>query len=155
MSAADLAPYVERLRKRIGIERGPVSRLIEKGALIKFAKSIGETHPLYLDEEYAKRTRFGGLIASPTYVSTFAGEVFGGELFDFDLPLTRMLHSDDIVANERPIRAGDVITAKARYADAYVREGREGPLLFQAAEMTLTNQRGERAALVRVASVSF
>jgi len=36
-----------------------------------------------------------------------------------------------------------------------VRQGRAGALLFQAADLTLTNQRDERVALVRVVSVSF
>ena len=155
MPTLDLTPFVERLRTRIGMERGPVVRQIEKGALIKFARAIGETNPIYVDAEYARHSRFGALIASPTYVSTFAGETFGSGLFDFDLPLARMLHSDDIVTNGPPIRAGDVITSRARYADVYVREGANGPLLFQAADMTLTNQDGACCALVRVASVSF
>jgi acyl dehydratase len=145
---------VERLRARIGMERGPVTRTVEAGALIKFARSIGETNPLYLDEAYARTTRFGGLIAAPTYVSCFTADVLTGGLFDFDLPFKRFLHSDDEVENHQPIRAGDAIAASARYADVYVREGRGGPLLFQVAEMHLRRD-GEPVAQVRVASVSF
>jgi acyl dehydratase len=154
MATQDLTAHVERLRRRIGAERGPVVRNVEAGALIKFARAIGETNRLYLDEAYARTTRFGGLIAPPTYVSCFTADVLTGDLFDFDLPLTRFLHSDDRVENFSPIRAGDTISARARYADVYLRDGRNGPLLFQVAEMTLT--RGNAAvARVQVASVSF
>ena len=98
--------------------------------------------------------RFGGLIAPPTYVSCFTADVLTGDLFDFDVPLKRFLHSDDVVENFAPIRVGEVISARARYADVYLRAGRNGPLLFQVAEMSLT--RGEApVATVRVASVSF
>ncbi|MDB5444714.1 MAG: MaoC family dehydratase [Phenylobacterium sp.] len=154
ITADDLAPTVARLKTRIGLERGPVSRTIEAGALIKFARGIGETNPLYLDEAYAKTTRFGALVAPPTYVSTFTADVLGGQLMDLDLPVTRFLHSDDAVEQASPILAGDVITAMARYADVYVRQGRNGPLLFQVAEMRLTRG-SEPVATVRVASVSF
>lgn len=153
LAPPDLAPHVERLRRRIGNEAPPVLRRIEPGALIKFAKAIGETNPLYLDEAYAKTTRFGALIAAPTYVSTFT-DALNGDLFDFDLPLKRFLHSDDAVQNFQPIRAGDLISTTARYVDVYVREGRNGPLLFQAVELRLTRQ-AEPVATVRVASVSF
>ena len=54
-------------------------RTVEAGALIKFARAIGETNPLYLDESYARTTRFGALIAPPTYVSCFTADVLTGE----------------------------------------------------------------------------
>jgi acyl dehydratase len=151
----DVTAIVERLRGRIGIERGPVVRKIEKGALIKFAKAIGETNPLYFDEDYARGTRFGAIIAPPTYVSCFTADVLTGGLFDLDLPLKRSLHTDDIAETHQPIRVGDDIAAMARYADVYTKTGRNGPLRFQAADMTLTNQRSERVAIVRVVAVNF
>ena len=151
----DLSEHVDRLRGRIGLERGPVLREVEMGAVRKFARAIGETNPLYHDEAYARGTRFGGVIAPPTYVSCFTADVIAGGMFDFDIPLKRMLHTDDIVENHRPIRVGDVIAARARYADVYVKHGRNGVLLFQAADMSLTNQRDEPVALVRVVAVNF
>ncbi len=153
--AVDLAPHLARMHKRIGLTKGPVSRRVEAGELIKFAHSIGETRPLYTDEAYARTTRFGALVAPPTYVSIFPPLLLGVGLLDYEHPFARFLHSDDVVTNDRPICAGDVISGMSRYADAYVKEGRNGQLLFQAAELTLTNQRDERVALVRVVSVSF
>jgi acyl dehydratase len=149
----ELEPHIARLRTRIGRQSAPKTRRIEAGALIKFAKAIGETDPLYLDEDYARTTRFGGLIAAPTYVSTFT-DALGPDLFDFDLPLARFLHSDDAVENFSPIRPGDEIATVCRYVDAYARPGRAGPLLFQVVELRLTRA-DEPVAKVRVASVSF
>src|SRR5690606_18088056 len=111
----DLTATVERLGQRIGAGRGPEVRRIEKGALIKFAKAIGESNPLYLDEAYAKGTRFGGLIAPPTYVSCFTADVLTDGLFESDFPLRRFLHTDDIARTLAPIRVGDDISATARY----------------------------------------
>src|SRR5689334_3908493 len=109
--------------------KGPTcQRRIEAGALIKFARATGQTDPLYIDEEAAARGPFGVLIAPPTYLSTFANEALVG-LMAQDLPLDMFLHTDDIVEMGMPIRAGDWITANAVYADAALRQGRNGPLL--------------------------
>ncbi|MDO7842289.1 FAS1-like dehydratase domain-containing protein [Sphingomonas immobilis] len=153
-TAADLQPHVDRLRTRIGTIGPGVSRRIEVGALVKFAHATGQTDPLYIDEAAAAKGPFGAIIAAPTYVSTFCAETMAG-LLTFDLPLSMFLHTDDAVDLGVPIRAGDVISGEARYAEAYLREGRAGPLLFQIAEMTLSNQDGARVATVRVGSVSF
>jgi hypothetical protein len=72
-----------------------------------------------------------------------------------DLPFDMFLHTDDQVESRRPILAGDQIRAVARYADAYVRVGRNGPLLFQIAEIILTNQKREDVATIRVGSAAF
>jgi acyl dehydratase len=152
--AVDLAPLVERLRERIGTEGAALTRMVELGEIVRFAHSIGETHPIYLDEAYARTTRFGAVIAPPTFVSVFTPEAFTG-VFDRDMPFARFLHTDDVVENHRPIRAGDVITAQARFVDVFTRTGRNGEMLFQGADMTLTNQDGERVAVVRVYTVYF
>lgn len=151
----DLTPHLERLRRKIGHQSGPLVTEVEAGAIAKFARAIGETNPLHFDEAYARTTRFGGIIAPPTYASCFITPLLPGEMFDFDLPLERALHSDDIAENDLPIRPGDVITTTARYADVFIKQGRSGPLFFQAADLTLTNQDDARVAVIRMLSVSF
>jgi len=39
---------------------------LTKGAIQKFARAVGETNPLYFDEEYARRTPYRGIIAPPS-----------------------------------------------------------------------------------------
>ncbi|MBK5224441.1 MAG: MaoC family dehydratase N-terminal domain-containing protein [Acidimicrobiia bacterium] len=45
---------------------------IEYGHVLMFARSIGDTNPIYSDEEYAKSTEVGGIIAPPTFVQASA-----------------------------------------------------------------------------------
>jgi acyl dehydratase len=33
-----------------------------------FADGLGDTNPLWTDEEYAKRTKWGGIIAPPCFL---------------------------------------------------------------------------------------
>ena len=37
-------------------------------AILKFAEGIGDTNPLWCDEEYARKTRYGGIIAPPSFL---------------------------------------------------------------------------------------
>jgi len=129
-----LEAVLEKLRMRIGETRGPLVRTIEAGALIKFAAATGQTDPRYFD-------RTNGPVAAPTYISTFCAEAIAG-LIDLDVGLPMFLH-------------GDEIRASARYVDAYLREGKRGPMLFQTAEMKLTNQADAHVATVRVSAVSL
>lgn len=151
-----VAAHAERLKRKIGHRSGPRVQCVEVGAIAKFARAIGETNPLFFDDAYARTTRFGGIIAPPTYASCFITPLLPGEMFELDLPpLTKALHSNDIAENDLPIRPGDVLTTVARYADVFVKDGRNGPMLFQAADLTVTHQSGRRVALIRMLSVNF
>ena len=41
---------------------------VEAGHIMMFARSVGDKNPIYSDEEYAKTTEAGGIIAPPTFV---------------------------------------------------------------------------------------
>lgn len=45
---------------------------VEYGHVLMFARSIGDTNPIYSDPEYAKNTELGGIIAPPTFVQAGA-----------------------------------------------------------------------------------
>ena len=149
----DVDALAERLRRNIGRKSQPMVKTMEKGALLKFCAAVGETNPLYVDEGYARTTVYGGLIAPPTYLSVFSEACVGA--LESDLPLTRFLHTDDHIESYLPIRVGDVITAQGALADIFVKSGSRGPLLFQGVDITLTNQRDERVALLKVTTVHY
>jgi hypothetical protein len=151
-----ITAHAERLKRKIGRQSGPHVQHVEAGAIAKFARAIGETNPLFFDDAYARTTRFGGIIAPPTYASCFITPLLPGEMFELDLPpLTKALHTDDIAENDLPIRPGDLLTTMARYADVFIKQGRSGPMLFQAADLTVTNQSGCRVALIRMLAANF
>ena len=41
--------------------------LVEASHIMMFARSVGDANPIYHDEEYAKKTDVGGIIAPPTF----------------------------------------------------------------------------------------
>ena len=73
---------LESVRKLIGtsfriahaINNEEATRL----AIAKFVDGIGDPNPLWRDSEYAKRTRYGGIIAPPQWVwAVFTSVQFG------------------------------------------------------------------------------
>ena len=49
--------------------------LVEASHIMMFARSVGDANPIYHDEEYAKKTDVGGIIAPPTFAQSSAQSV--------------------------------------------------------------------------------
>ena len=119
---------------------------VEAGHILLFARSIGDPNPIYADEDYARGTECGGIIAPPTFVMASAQ-------FDDDYPLrpspgkpwfgsgreptsappskddgsrARGLHAEQHFEYHRPLRAGDVLRGATRPGRSWEKEGRRG-----------------------------
>jgi acyl dehydratase len=129
----------EKFKPFIGIWSTPVKNEAEKGAIRKFADAIGDPNPLFRDEEYAKSTRFGAVIAPPTFSKTFDfGEIPGLELDEEGL-----IHGEQYFEYNLPIRAGDTLYCSMRLADVYEKEGKLGNMTFLLYEMRGMNESGQ------------
>lgn len=69
----------ERARKRIGIRRPihnpPHNYEVSRDGIRQFAFGYGDDNPLYCDPNYAKNTRWGELIAPPTFHYTMGENI--------------------------------------------------------------------------------
>lgn len=114
---------------------------VQAAALIAFARSLGETHPCYVEDG-------PDLVAHPTWVVTYRGR----KMFPDDMPaFFRGQMSFDAgkdVDLGAPIRPGDRITIVSTIHDVYEKTGRSGGMVFVVLRLTLTNQRGELVAHV-------
>lgn len=123
----------------IGRTSTPVKNEVEKGAIRKFADAIGDPNPLYRDADFAATTRYGNIIAPPTFTITFDHGEFDG----FSTKTPGLIHGEQEFNYERPICAGDVITCSAKIANVYDRTGKSGKMTFVVVEQTGVNQHGE------------
>jgi acyl dehydratase len=120
---------------------------VTKEDIVAFATSLGETNPLFTDEEYAKNTPYGGLIAPPTFCVAFRSHA---NMPDLKLSYgKRGFDGGKECQFLKPIRPGDTITGVDRIAAVYEKTGRSGNMIFIVRESELTNQRGETVAVVR------
>lgn len=113
---------VQRARRLVGVETANDRRdyltTATPDAIRNFALSYGDDNPLYIDERYGRRTRWGGQIAPPTMLFALQGRMRGDPVPDEVARATkglfRGIHS--FVGGSRwewyrPIRPGDRIFA--------------------------------------------
>lgn len=131
----------------IGLE-GKISVVeVEKGHIKRFAEAIGDANKLYVDEEYAKSTPYGGLIAPPTFpVALDAG---GGEL-PLDLDYRRMLHGEQEFIYYRPISPGDRLYTQIKVSDLYEKKGKSGSMQFLVLDTEMKDPEGNMVAISRM-----
>ena len=140
---------------------------VEKGAIKRFTDAVDDPNPLYWNEEYARNSRYGSIIAPPGFISTpwLSGRVTKWEKenappSDLRAQLRPALEKagytnpagvDAGIEYEffLPVRAGDTIAASAMIKEITEREGRTGKMVFVITETTYTNQNAEIVAKSR------
>ncbi|MFC1989467.1 MaoC family dehydratase N-terminal domain-containing protein [Chloroflexota bacterium] len=81
--AAKVTPEMLKIRdSRIGIpvldKGGGFNRDITVDNIRQYVMGIGDTNPLFLNEEYAKKTKYGSIIAPGTFFFSTGGGGYGG-----------------------------------------------------------------------------
>jgi acyl dehydratase len=117
-----------------------VSTVVEKDAVLRFAEAIGDPNPLYRDEEAAKASRYGRLLAPPTFPRTFQY----GEIGGVGSPGQGLIHGEHRIRYERPLFVGEEVLCYAEVKDYYEKEDREGTLGFLISERVGESPEGER-----------
>ncbi len=136
---------IEEMKKAIGKPTGSATIEIEKGMIKKFAESLEDPNPLWQDEEYAKKARFGGIVAPPGLL--MAAMMLGERApLPFAMPMARILDGGGEWEYFKPMRPGDVLTVASKLHDIREREGKMGKMLFMVTETTWTNQNNELVA---------
>lgn len=128
--------YFNELKIGMTVDIAPTT--IEKDKMLDFAR-LYDNIPLHTDEEYAKTTPFGGLIAPGvmSFMSVWAKylevDFFGEELLAGKSTKIEWL---------KPVYAGDVLSGKATVTNLTKRNEKNG-----LAEVTINafNQKGELA----------
>lgn len=143
-------------RALIGRERTVTLGEISLRDSQRYAASVQDDSPRYLDEALAHDTAYGGLIIPPNYLTAIISwgggpdeEQLGPDGLartDEDrLPLrvSRVMGGGQELEFHAPMRPGDSYTRTDRVIDISEREGRSGPLVVVVREQTYHNQHGE------------
>ena len=139
---ATLEEAVALGQRYVGMTGPATSRVIEAGAIRRFVAALGDPNPLYVDPEYARRTRWGGVIAPPTFLCTIPAQ----------LPLPELgfgrltFNGGNSYEWYRPVRPGDVITAQASLVEVRGAQATSGPLLIIVRATRYTDQDGRLVA---------
>jgi acyl dehydratase len=121
----------------------------------RFSQAIGETNPIHFDEDYAKNTGYGTIIAPPLFCQMFTFEDVPADRLpgdgspveiDVPLPAKRTVGGASSYEIFQRVKAGDRITVKSTLRDVFTKEGRSGKLYFVVVETEFSNQENEPVA---------
>ena len=140
-------------KKYIGRELARFSVDVEKGRLRFFARAIGQTDPVYIDEAAAKAAGHPSLPVPPTFF--FCLEMEGpkpSEVRDLlGIDIGKVLHGEQSFVYHAMTYAGDRLSYAGRIVDIYDKKG--GALEFVVVETRVTNQHNALVAELRKATV--
>jgi hypothetical protein len=139
-------------KKHIGKQLPSFKATAEAGQLRFFAKAIGETDPVYLDEAAARDAGHPGLPLPPTFL--FSLELLNPSTAwrdEMGIRRDRILHGEQSFEYHRLAYAGEALQFDTCIADVYDKKG--GALSFVIRETRVTNPRGEHVADLRSALV--
>ena len=144
---------IEELKSKVGVVWQSRVYEIEKGMLQRFAQAIEDPNPLWQDEEHARKTRYGGIIAPPTFLAMLGLEQIQQLLAS--APNETSLHGSTELECYQPVRAGDVVTATTKIAGFRQRQGKMGTMTFVTFDITYENQRGELVGRCRQMVINY
>lgn len=105
----------------IGFRLPPHTQVVEKGRLRFFARAIGETNPVYLQEDAAKAAGWVSLPVPPTFL--FCLDMERDNPYDYmdtlGIELGKVLHGEQRFNYYQVACAGDRLTFDSRITDIY------------------------------------
>lgn len=131
--------YAEKIQPFVGKPSELLPQKLSAEDIRRFAVATRETDPVYLDEEYAKNTPYGTIIAPPTYAKALTFPAIEG----MPMPSRGRVHAEQEFVFYKPMRAGDTVYCRNMVADVYEKHGRAGAMLFIKFENAVLDENGE------------
>ncbi len=127
--------------KFIGKKYEPTTYKVCKEKIEEYATAVGDLNPLYLNEEVAKQSEFGKIIAPPTFAAIYMRKSAAKALFDPEiaLNLSMLVHGEQEFEFFDVVKDDDIITTEGEVANIYEKKN----LDFIEFLMTSKNQEGK------------
>jgi acyl dehydratase len=124
----------------VGKEYPSVVYAVGREKIREYASAIGETNPLHLDPDAARRAGYRDVVAPPMFVVVYAGRAVAPGIFDPEVGINfaMMVHGGQEFSWGDPVVAGDEVTTVAKVKSVEARDGKG----FYVFESVSTNQDG-------------
>jgi acyl dehydratase len=127
----------------------PGKEVVDRSSIRRYAQAISDLNPLYLDDEFARQSKYGGIVAPPTYIFDVSHDIFaeigedGRDLTRVTVPGMNAVRGGNEYEFCEPVKPGDVVNRRRKVIDIYEKEGKKaGKILFITYETTYVNQNG-------------
>ena len=152
----------DEIRNLIGLESEPERNRFPISAEMAYdvADAIEDYNLLYVDPDYAEKSRFGGLLCPPLAawkdIAPPIGYFGAGQEWHFEVPLpfnSYGLNGGSDWQFLAPARVGSWVSRQFRILDIFEKQGRSGALVFIVREETQTDQHGVQLSRARRVSI--
>ena len=128
-------------RSAIGKETKVYSFHVDKTSIKNFAESLEDYNPMYIEdidnlvqisclkmkrppklsygEDYAKKSKFGGIVMPPTFAHNFRAGKWELMIGEAGLEIGKLLHGEEHDEYYRVVKAGETIYYKIKLTDIY------------------------------------
>lgn len=149
----------DEVKAMIGTMSEPIVMEMERGAIKRYADSVGDDNPLFNDVQYARDAGYDDILCPPGFWGwPMKGRAVGGLMMVAPVlvkaGLFRILDGGVDQEFYIPIQAGDILTAYSKIADIREREGKTGKMVFTTVETTYLNQNGDKVAVNRATIIA-
>jgi acyl dehydratase len=134
-------------RTLIGSSAAPFAVDVEKGAIRRFAEAIGETSEIYFDEAFAQSLGYPGIVAPPTFPTTFRTP--SKPAWSRGLDEGRILAGEQGFRYWRPILAGERLHCELRLTDVQDKRGSNGTMELIIQDLVVTSPSGDMVCVNR------
>ena len=134
-------------RALIGSSVAPFAVEVEKGAIRRFAEAIGESAEIYFDEAFARSLGYPGIVAPPTFPTTF--RPLSKAAWIRGLDEGRILAGEQGFRYRRPILAGDRLQCELRLTEVQDKRSSKGNMELIIQDLIVTSPSGDLVCINR------
>jgi acyl dehydratase len=134
-------------RALIGSSVAPFAVEVEKGAIRRFAEAIGESAEIYFDEAFARSLGYPGIVAPPTFPTTFRPPSKAAWIRGLDEG--RILAGEQGFRYRRPILAGDQLQCVLRLTEVQDKRSSKGNMELIIQDLIVTSPSGDLVCINR------
>jgi acyl dehydratase len=126
----------------VGKTYEPTLYAVGREKIKEYARAVGETNPVHLDEQAARAAGYADVVAPPMFAVVYASPAVGPPIFDpeIEINFAMMVHGGQEFEWGPVVVAGDEISTTVSVKDISDRAG----LGYYVFESISTNQRGEQ-----------
>jgi acyl dehydratase len=129
-------------RELLEYEFPPITLAVEPGNIRRWSEAVGDSNPLWNDEAYACKSRYGKMIAPLTFFIDRGITPIADRIIATEGPPS-FLNGGTEIEYFKPIEVGDRITMTQKLADIKEKVGSSGKMLILLCEINYKNQKGE------------
>ena len=107
--------------KFIGKEYDPVIYVIGEEKIKEYAFAVGDLNPLYIDREFAKKSKYKTIIAPPMFVVVFARDTIFSlfEEKEIRINMSMIVHGEQEFTFHKIVKANDVIKSTSKIKNIF------------------------------------